>query len=111
MKKLLKYDYAYTCQGDKKLTTELLLRNRLNYLDSWWLGGNYTSNKVVGEIFIRANANQNGTSDTFLDSATYDNSVENLSAAARNRGFSLLDYNENNSLDAKAGYQITPFLH
>jgi len=38
--------YAYCCQGDKKLTTELLLRNRLNYIDSWWLGGNYEINKV-----------------------------------------------------------------
>ena len=28
--------YAYACQGDKKLTIELLLRNRLNYIDSWW---------------------------------------------------------------------------
>ena len=27
--------YVYACQGDKKLTTELLIRNRLNYIDSW----------------------------------------------------------------------------
>jgi hypothetical protein len=34
-------EFVFQCQGDKKLSTELLLRNRLNYLDSWWLGGNY----------------------------------------------------------------------
>jgi hypothetical protein len=33
--------YAYCCQGDKILNTELLLRNRLNYIDSWWQGGDY----------------------------------------------------------------------
>lgn len=35
LKKEATASYAYCCQGDKKLTTELLLRNRLNYMDSW----------------------------------------------------------------------------
>ena len=34
--------YAYCCQGDKLLTTELLLRNRLNYIDSMWLAGDFS---------------------------------------------------------------------
>jgi len=38
--------YVYACQGDKKLTTELLLRNRLNYIDSWWMGGDYRAGVV-----------------------------------------------------------------
>mgnify|MGYP006988851803 FL=1 len=74
------YTYAYACQGDKKLTTELLIKNRLNYLDSRWLAGAYTDRTVLNEIFIRANANQSGTSDTFLDSASYNNDATTLSA-------------------------------
>ena len=62
--------YAYCAQGDKKLTTELLVRNRLNYIDSWWLGGDYDASVVINQIFIRANANHSSTSDLFLDSDT-----------------------------------------
>ena len=108
--KLPGFTYAYTCQGDKKLTTELLLQNRLNYLDSQWLGGNYTDKKVLQEIFIRANANQSGTSDTFLD-------VETLPEAAERRNFTIKAYEDaqgnfiDNGLDARAGYKIKPYLH
>lgn len=108
--KLPGFTYAYTCQGDKKLTTELLLQNRLNYLDSQWLGGNYTDKKVLQEIFIRANANQSGTSDTFLD-------VTQLPEAAERRNFSIKAYEDSNGnfidngLDARAGYKIKPYLH
>ena len=105
------YTYAYACQGDKKLTTELLIKNRLNYLDSRWLAGAYTSAAVLNEVFIRANANQSGTSDKFLDSASYGNDPENLSAKAKQRGFTLKDYNVENQLDARAGYKIKPYLH
>ena len=105
------YTYAYACQGDKKLTTELLIKNRLNYLDSRWLAGSYTDVNVLNEVFIRANANQAGTSDTFFDADSYDNDPNTISAAAQARHFSLLDYNINNGLDAKAGYKIKPYLH
>lgn len=103
--------YAYACQGDKKLTTELLIKNRLNYMDSQWLAGDYTAAKVLTEIFIRANANLAGTSDSFLDSTSYNNDQSTMPEAAINRGFSLLDYSIDNGLDAKAGYKIKPFLH
>ena len=61
--------YAYCCQGDKKLTTELLLRNRLNYIDSWWLGGSHEINKVKqGQFWGRVNGNRiDKTSDIYID--------------------------------------------
>lgn len=111
LKFLSKYTYAYACQGDKKLTTELLIKNRLNYLDSRWLAGAYTDKTVLNEIFIRANANQIGTSDTFFDSASYNNDPTAMSAKAISRGFTLKDYNIDNGLDARAGYKIKPYLH
>ena len=105
------YTYAYACQGDKKLTTELLIKNRLNYLDSRWLAGAYTSAAVLNEVFIRANANQAGTSDTFFDSASYNNDASTISAQAQARGFTLKNYDVDNGLDARAGYKIKPYLH
>ena len=105
------YTYAYACQGDKKLTTELLIKNRLNYLDSRWLAGAYTDKTVLNEIFIRANANQTGTSDTFFDATSYNNNPATMSAKAISRGFTLKDYDIDNGLDARAGYKIKPYLH
>jgi hypothetical protein len=63
----------YAINGDRKLSRELLIRNRLNYLDSYWRAGDYTNEKVSGLgacIMIRANANATQTSDLFLDSAS-----------------------------------------
>ena len=99
--------YVYACQGDKKLTTEMLLRNRLNYLDSWWLGGDYRAGVVENQIFIRANANHSSTSDKFLDSAEYPGG---LPATLVNRGYSAVTY-PLDRLDARPGAKIKPFLH
>lgn len=61
--------FAYACQGDKILTTELLLRNRLNYIDSWWMGGDYDIKKVKGgQLQLRVSGNRATlTSDKFLN--------------------------------------------
>lgn len=98
--------YAYCAQGDKKLTTELLLRNRLNYIDSWWLGGDYRAGVVENQIFIRANANQHDTSDLILDSDT----VSSLTADQRSQGYVLKKYPQD-YFDARPGAKIKPFLH
>lgn len=98
--------YVYACQGDKKLTTELLLRNRLNYLDSWWLGGDYRAGVVENQIFIRANANHSNTSDLFLDSGLLDE----LPQAAQGKGYALEAYPKD-YFDARPGAKIKPFLH
>lgn len=98
--------YAYCAQGDKKLTTELLVRNRLNYIDSWWLGGDYRAGVVENQIFIRANANHSQTSDLFLDSAI----LNEIPSTAQGKGFSLIAY-PNEHFDARPGAKIKPFLH
>ena len=100
--------YVYACQGDKKLTTELLLRNRLNYIDSWWMGGDYRAGVVENQIFIRANANHSSTSDLYLDS----NSLTELTekALASSQTYSLQEYPKP-YFDARPGAKIKPFLH
>lgn len=98
--------YAYCAQGDKKLTTELLLRNRLNYIDSWWLGGDYRAGVVENQIFIRANANQHDTSDLILDSET----VSSLTGDQISQGYTLKQYPQE-YFDARPGAKIKPFLH
>ena len=100
--------YVYACQGDKKLTTELLLRNRLNYIDSWWLGGDYRAGVVENQIFIRANANHRQTSDLYLDSDT----ISVLPSQAAGADYKLAKYGVDYPyFDARPGAKIKPFLH
>lgn len=105
------YGYVYAINGDRKLSRELLIHNRLNYLDSYWMAGDYASDVVSGDdgcIIIRANANAQQTSDLFLDS----NSLSEIPSNA-NTGTTLKPYNtdETVGLDAIPEYTITPFLN
>ena len=94
--------YVYTCQGDRKLSRELFIRNRLNYLDSWWLAGAYdsTSSGYKTEIMIRANANDQATSDLYLDESK---------VAADVSGYTRVSY-PRKFYDAVPEFKITPFL-
>ena len=96
--------YVYACQGDKKLTTELLLRNRLNYLDSWWLGGDYTSAVVPNQIYMRANYNNPDTSDIYLDSASISAVPSDYASKMKLAPYAVPYF------DAIPGYKIKPFL-
>lgn len=96
--------YVYACQGDKKLTTELLLRNRLNYLDSWWLGGDYTSAVVPNQIYMRANYNNPDTSDIYLDSESISEVPSDYASRMTLAKYSVPYF------DAIPGYKIRPFL-
>lgn len=102
--------YAYACQGDKKLTTELLLRNRLNYIDSWWLGGNYDISAVKqGQFWGRVNGNRRDkTSDKFLNLSQSEIDTLKLSDPKYN-GFTHADYPKP-YFDAQPGFQLKPFL-
>ena len=95
--------YVYTCQGDRKLSRELFIRNRLNYLDSQWLASNYdpSSSGYKSNIMIRANANDSGTSDKYVQRA--------LSAAEINNGYIQVN-NIVPHYDAVPEFEITPFL-
>lgn len=94
--------FAYACQGDKKLTTELLLQNRLNYIDSWWAGGDYDITKVKGgELALRVSANRaTETSDTYLDS----DSLTTIPSGFTGEKYPVAYY------DAQPGYMLKPFL-
>ena len=94
--------YVYTCQGDRKLSRELFIRNRLNYLDSWWLAGAYdsTSSGYKTEIMIRANANDTSTSDTYLDESKVTSDVIGYTRTTYPKKF----------YDAVPEFTITPFL-
>ena len=102
--------YAYACQGDKKLTTELLLRNRLNYIDSWWLGGAYEISSVKqGQFWGRVNGNRfEKTSDSFLDLSTAEIAAQQDPKYGPDK-FVHGDYPVR-YLDAQPGFKLKPFL-
>lgn len=100
--------FAYACQGDKILTTELLLRNRLNYIDSWWMGGDYDIKKVKGgQLQLRVSGNRATlTSDKYLHSVP-----EGLEGTYTQKNFPS-DPNDYgiDPYDAHPGYKLKPFL-
>ena len=67
--KMVRADYLYACQGDRKLSRELLINNRLLYMDSKWLGGSFTiSTGGMAGIMFRSTANhETSTSDKYID--------------------------------------------
>lgn len=59
--------FFYCLQGTRELMRYLYLRNRLNFIDSKWLGGSYSKEAIKGEFQGRYNANHKGqTSDKYL---------------------------------------------
>ena len=61
--------YFYCLQGDRALSRETFFRNRLNYIDSKWLGGTYNPDVSGKQIKMRYNANDlRKTSDNAVDS-------------------------------------------
>ena len=102
--------FAYQCQGDKKLTTELLLRNRLNYIDSWWLGGSYDINQFKqGQFWGRVNGNRGTkTSDTYLNISNEEIATQAITDAKYNNfthGEYPVPY-----FDSQPNFKLKPFL-
>lgn len=66
-------NYWYAINGDRKLSRQLFLRNRLNYIDSYWQAGTYSSEQNASSgIALRINANDDkNTSDKYKDSDKY----------------------------------------
>ena len=97
--------YAYCCQGDKLLTTELLLVNRLNYIDSKWMAGDYSEASLASSsITARSTLNNPQTSDIFLNLTTAE-----IEAAGLDATFTHGDYPVP-YFDARPGFKIRPFL-
>ena len=97
--------YAYCCQGDKTLSTELLLRNRLNYLDSKWLAGSYAEASLQSSsITARSTLNNLNTSDIYLN-LTEEQIANDSTYSGHVHGDYPVDY-----FDARPGFKIRPFL-
>lgn len=96
--------FFYACQGDRDLSRQLLVRNRLNFLDSVLQAGIYSKEGMTSKansLSLRVNANLLDISDRFLDKDTLD--------PDKDTGFSLSPLGSN-PLDATPYYQIKPFL-
>lgn len=70
--------FFYCLQGSRELMRYLYLRNRLNFVDSKWHGGSYSTEGILGGgIKARYNANVLGlTSDGFIHDASLPNGSE-----------------------------------
>ena len=99
-------NYLYACQGDRILSRELLIENRLLYMDSKWLGGTFTiSSGGMAGISFRSTGNKPSTSsDIYLNGKRYDST--------------LRQYVDDPSVvypvpyfDATAEYYVTPYLN
>ena len=93
-------NYLYACQGDRKLSRELLIENRLLYMDSKWEAGSFGSNTGgKAGIMFRVTGNKPGkTSDKYLESSTL--------ASNQVYGEYPVPY-----YDAIPEYTITPYLN
>lgn len=98
--KMVTANYLYACQGDRILSRELLINNRLLYMDSKWLGGNFTiSTGGMSGLMFRSTGNKfTTTSDTFLDNE--------VRAEGQVYGKYPVPY-----FDATPDYYVTPYLN
>ena len=99
-------NYLYACQGDRILSRELLIENRLLYMDSKWLGGTFTitSGGMAGIMFRSTGNKPSTSSDIYLDGQRYDRT--------------LGQYVNDSSVvypvpyfDATPEYKVTPYLN
>jgi hypothetical protein len=74
--------YFYALQGDRSLSRQQFLTNRLNYIDSWLNQGNYErggTNIVRGRV---AANNPETQSDKWIDIGGNNNNISALSESA-----------------------------
>lgn len=84
--------FFYCLQGSRELMRYLYLRNRLNFIDSKWLGGSYSKEGILGELKGRYDANyKEKTSDKYLRTTSAD--LHNTTGVGTQDGYTLW-YNE-----------------
>ena len=84
--------FFYCLQGSRELMRYLYLRNRLNFIDSKWLGGSYSKEGILGELKGRYDANyKEKTSDKYL--RTTNANLHNTVGTGVQDGYTLW-YNE-----------------
>lgn len=114
-------NYLYACQGDRKLSRELLINNRLLYMDSKWLGGAFTiSTGGMAGIMFRSTANhETTTSDKYIDlqnpdtlqpGDNYTMVIEDDSGRTEHK-YIYQPYQVMKYIDATPQYNVTPYLN
>ena len=92
-------NYLYACQGDRILSRELLIENRLLYMDSKWHSGRFSIEQTMNQVAFRVSGNDPAkTSDKYLDNSTH-------SASQVEATYPVPYY------DANPIYKITPYLN
>ena len=92
-------NYLYACQGDRILSRELLINNRLLYMDSKWHSGSFTVEQTMNAVAFRVSGNDPAnTSDKYLDNPIH---AENQTEAT----YPVPYY------DANPVYKVTPYLN
>lgn len=100
--------FFYCLQGTRELQRKLYFRNRLNYLNSKWFAGTYTTGGVKSQYHARFNANNAAeTSDKYI----YDTSQPaGTEVELKGRTFITSDVYPANDLDADLTLNIRTFL-
>lgn len=116
-------NYLYACQGDRKLSRELLINNRLLYMDSKWLGGTFTiSSGGMAGIMFRSTANHEiSTSDKYVDlinpegytpGDSYSTTIEDpVNHQISTHVYEYQPYQKMKYFDSTPQYNVTPFLN
>ena len=103
-------NYLYACQGDRILSRELLINNRLLYMDSKYQAGTFTiSRSGMSGMNFRVTANKpSTTSDKYLESDTVPVGEE-FTLPGKNDVFVSQPY-PYKYFDATPEYYVTPYL-
>ena len=99
-------NYLYACQGDRILSRELLIENRLLYMDSKWLGGTFgiSTGGMAGANFRSTGNKPSTSSDIYLDGKVW-NAEANAYVDDPNAVYPVPYY------DATPEYMVTPYLN
>ena len=83
-----------------------MLRNRLNYIDSCWIAGDYTTAALEQKaIVLRGNANNRATSDRYLDDVLLNGELPENAWSGETLATYPVPY-----YDGTPEFEITPFL-
>lgn len=115
-------NYLYACQGDRKLSRELLINNRLLYMDSKWLGGAFTiSTGGMAGVMFRSTANhETTTSDKYIDlqdpgqlqpGDAYIMETTDDQGNVTRHNYVYQPYGVKKYIDATPQYNVTPYLN
>ncbi len=119
-------NYLYACQGDRKLSRELLINNRLLYMDSKWLAGSFTisTGGMAGIMFRSTGNKRNTTSDRYLDTIDSEGLTPGVSTITKvitdsesgdsqEYTFTYMPYKQGIAkyYDADPQYKVTPYLN